>query len=88
MTPFTTLTAIAAPLPIDNIDTDALIPKQFLTAAGLDDSWGLAAKVVKLTGRFSYSPQGLHCLPIIRRESGARLITPVAIERRHRYCRR
>jgi 3-isopropylmalate/(R)-2-methylmalate dehydratase small subunit len=31
MHPFTTLTAIAAPLPIDNIDTDAIIPKQFLT---------------------------------------------------------
>jgi 3-isopropylmalate/(R)-2-methylmalate dehydratase small subunit len=31
MQTFTTLTAIAAPLPIDNIDTDAIIPKQFLT---------------------------------------------------------
>jgi 3-isopropylmalate/(R)-2-methylmalate dehydratase small subunit len=31
MQPFTKLTAIAAPLPIDNIDTDAIIPKQFLT---------------------------------------------------------
>ena len=30
MTPFTTLNAIAAPLPIDNIDTDMIIPKQFL----------------------------------------------------------
>ena len=30
MQPFTTLTAIAAPLPIDNVDTDAIIPKQFL----------------------------------------------------------
>ncbi len=30
MTPFTTLTAIAAPLPIDNVDTDMIIPKQFL----------------------------------------------------------
>jgi 3-isopropylmalate/(R)-2-methylmalate dehydratase small subunit len=27
---FTTLTAIAAPLPIENIDTDMIIPKQFL----------------------------------------------------------
>jgi len=27
---FTTLTAIAAPLPIDNVDTDMIIPKQFL----------------------------------------------------------
>ena len=31
MRPFTTLTAIAAPLPIDNVDTDMIIPKQFLT---------------------------------------------------------
>ncbi len=30
MHPFTTLTAIAAPLPIENIDTDMIIPKQFL----------------------------------------------------------
>jgi 3-isopropylmalate/(R)-2-methylmalate dehydratase small subunit len=30
MTPFTTLTAIAAPLPIQNVDTDMIIPKQFL----------------------------------------------------------
>lgn len=30
MTPFTTLTAVAAPLPIANIDTDQIIPKQFL----------------------------------------------------------
>lgn len=30
MTPFTTLSAIAAPLPIDNVDTDMIIPKQFL----------------------------------------------------------
>lgn len=30
MTPFTTLTAIAAPLPIMNVDTDMIIPKQFL----------------------------------------------------------
>ncbi len=30
MTPFNTLTAIAAPLPIDNVDTDMIIPKQFL----------------------------------------------------------
>jgi 3-isopropylmalate dehydratase small subunit len=28
--PFTTLTAIAAPMPIANIDTDQIIPKQFL----------------------------------------------------------
>jgi 3-isopropylmalate/(R)-2-methylmalate dehydratase small subunit len=31
MHPFTKLTAIAAPLPIDNVDTDMIIPKQFLT---------------------------------------------------------
>lgn len=31
MQKFTTITAIAAPLPIDNIDTDMIIPKQFLT---------------------------------------------------------
>lgn len=30
MKPFTTLTAIAAPMPIQNIDTDMIIPKQFL----------------------------------------------------------
>lgn len=30
MLPFTTLTAIAAPMPIENIDTDMIIPKQFL----------------------------------------------------------
>ncbi|MBL3677658.1 MAG: 3-isopropylmalate dehydratase small subunit [Alphaproteobacteria bacterium] len=31
MQPFTRLTAIAAPLPRDNVDTDVIIPKQFLT---------------------------------------------------------
>lgn len=30
MTPFTQLTGIAAPLPITNIDTDMIIPKQYL----------------------------------------------------------
>lgn len=30
MTPFTTLTGIAAPLPLRNVDTDMIIPKQFL----------------------------------------------------------
>ena len=30
MMPFTTLTAPAAPLPIANLDTDQIIPKQFL----------------------------------------------------------
>jgi 3-isopropylmalate/(R)-2-methylmalate dehydratase small subunit len=30
MKPFTSLSAIAAPLPIDNVDTDMIIPKQFL----------------------------------------------------------
>ncbi|MBH62542.1 MAG: 3-isopropylmalate dehydratase small subunit [Alphaproteobacteria bacterium] len=31
MEEFTTLTGVAAPLPMVNIDTDAIIPKQFLT---------------------------------------------------------
>jgi 3-isopropylmalate dehydratase/3-isopropylmalate/(R)-2-methylmalate dehydratase small subunit len=31
MKPFTTLTGVAAPLPIANLDTDQIIPKQFLT---------------------------------------------------------
>ena len=39
MEPFTTLTAIAAPLPRANIDTDQIMPKQFLK--GIDRS-GLA----------------------------------------------
>ncbi len=30
MDKFTTLTGIAAPLPIRNVDTDMIIPKQFL----------------------------------------------------------
>ena len=30
MDKFTTLTGIAAPLPMANVDTDAIIPKQFL----------------------------------------------------------
>lgn len=30
MQPFTTLTAVAAPLPMRNVDTDMIIPKQFL----------------------------------------------------------
>lgn len=30
MQPFTTLSAISAPLPIENVDTDMIIPKQFL----------------------------------------------------------
>jgi 3-isopropylmalate dehydratase/3-isopropylmalate/(R)-2-methylmalate dehydratase small subunit len=30
MTPFTQLTAVAAPMPIANVDTDQIIPKQFL----------------------------------------------------------
>ena len=30
MTPFTTLTGVAAPLPIANVDTDKIIPAQFL----------------------------------------------------------
>ena len=39
MEPFTTLTAIAAPLPRANVDTDQIMPKQFLK--GIDRS-GLA----------------------------------------------
>ena len=31
MQKFTTLTGVAAPLPMINIDTDMIIPKQFLT---------------------------------------------------------
>lgn len=31
MQPFTKLTGIAAPLPLPNVDTDMIIPKQFLT---------------------------------------------------------
>ncbi|MGE5442046.1 MAG: 3-isopropylmalate dehydratase small subunit, partial [Bacteroidota bacterium] len=30
MQPFTTLTGVAAPLPMINVDTDMIIPKQFL----------------------------------------------------------
>jgi len=30
MQPFTTLTGIAAPMPLVNIDTDMIIPKQYL----------------------------------------------------------
>lgn len=30
MEPFTQLSGIAVPLPIDNLDTDQLMPKQFL----------------------------------------------------------
>ena len=36
MQPFTQLTGVAAPLPIDNLDTDQLMPKQFLR--GIDKS--------------------------------------------------
>ena len=39
MEPFTELSGIAVPLPIDNLDTDQLMPKQFLR--GIDKS-GLA----------------------------------------------
>jgi 3-isopropylmalate dehydratase/3-isopropylmalate/(R)-2-methylmalate dehydratase small subunit len=39
MTPFDKLTAIAAPMPIANIDTDQIIPKQFLKGV---DRKGLA----------------------------------------------
>ncbi len=36
MIPFTTLTARAAPLDIDNVDTDQIIPKQFLKTTQRD----------------------------------------------------
>lgn len=42
MEKLTTLTAVAAPLPIDNCDTDQIMPKQFLR--GIDKS-GLARGV-------------------------------------------
>ena len=41
MTPFTTLTGVAAPLPMANVDTDKIIPARFLktlTRAGLGKS--------------------------------------------------
>jgi len=46
VTPFTTLAGIAAPLPFANIDTDALMPKQFLktvrrTGLGRNLFWDL-----------------------------------------------
>ena len=34
MTPFTTLTSIAIPLPIKDVDTDMIIPAQYLTQIG------------------------------------------------------
>ena len=40
MTPFTTLTAVAAPLLRDNVDTDAIIPSREMTSTGRT---GLAA---------------------------------------------
>ena len=36
MTPFTALTAKAAPLDMDNVDTDQIIPKQFLKTTARD----------------------------------------------------
>ena len=52
MEPFTTLTGVAAPLPIINVDTDMIIPKQFL-------------KTIKRTGlgthlfdEMRYTPEG------------------------------
>ena len=42
MEKLTSLTAVAAPLPIDNCDTDQIMPKQFLR--GIDKS-GLARGV-------------------------------------------
>ncbi len=34
MEPFTTLTAVAAPMPMQNIDTDKVIPARFLKTIG------------------------------------------------------
>ena len=34
MEPFTTLTSVAAPLPMNNVDTDMIIPKNFLKTIG------------------------------------------------------
>ncbi|PKP91364.1 MAG: 3-isopropylmalate dehydratase small subunit, partial [Alphaproteobacteria bacterium HGW-Alphaproteobacteria-16] len=36
MEPFTTLTSVAAPLPIDDIDTDIIYPARFMLLAGKD----------------------------------------------------
>jgi 3-isopropylmalate/(R)-2-methylmalate dehydratase small subunit len=52
MTPFTTLTGIAAPMPLVNIDTDMIIPKQFLKTIRRT---GLG---VNLFDEMRYSPDG------------------------------
>jgi 3-isopropylmalate dehydratase small subunit len=48
MDKFTRLTGVAAPLPIDNVDTDMIIPKQYL-------------KTIKRTGQ---SGELVHRLPV------------------------
>jgi 3-isopropylmalate/(R)-2-methylmalate dehydratase small subunit len=53
MTPFTTLTGIAAPMPLVNIDTDMIIPKQFLKTI---KRTGLG---VNLFDEMRYTPDGL-----------------------------
>ena len=52
MTPFTTLTGIAAPMPLVNIDTDMIIPKQFLKTI---KRTGLG---VNLFDEMRYTPEG------------------------------
>jgi 3-isopropylmalate/(R)-2-methylmalate dehydratase small subunit len=52
MTPFTTLTGIAAPMPLVNIDTDMIIPKQFLKTI---KRTGLG---VNLFDEMRYTPDG------------------------------
>ena len=52
MEKLTTLTAVAAPLPIDNLDTDQIMPKQFLR--GIDKS-GLAEGLLH---DLRFDPQG------------------------------
>ncbi len=52
MTPFTTLTGIAAPMPLVNIDTDMIIPKQFLKTIKRS---GLG---VNLFDEMRYTPDG------------------------------
>jgi 3-isopropylmalate dehydratase small subunit len=52
MTPFTQLTGVAAPLPMGNIDTDQIIPKQFLSTV---ERKGLAKG---LFFDFRFTPEG------------------------------
>lgn len=55
MDKFTTLTAIAAPLPVENIDTDQIIPARFLKTiqrSGLGKN-AFAASAITRMGRKS-----------------------------------